>query len=101
MKTIYDVIHIYDEDGGFGDAVTCEEKILTFEKEEDADKFVELFSKERVYDKPYMKLYCGTLEVRESEVLDTPNIEELGKQFLADLKERFFWRDYGEYKWED
>lgn len=102
MKTVYDVIHLYDEDGGFGDAVGCEEKILTFEKKEDAEKFVELFSKSRVYDKPYMRLYCGELEIREAEVLDTPDIETLGKEFLAGLKKRFFWNDWNdECKWED
>lgn len=69
MKKTYDVYHIYDIDGGFGDAVYEESKVATFESKEDAEKFVEKFNNPHVYYKPYDELNCGILEIRESEII--------------------------------
>jgi len=69
MDKIYQVFHVYDVDGGFGDAVMRQDIIATFECYEDAKAFVDRFSKPHVYDKPYAKLSCGELVIYESDVV--------------------------------
>ena len=69
MKKTYDVYHIYDIDGGFGDACYNESKVATFESKADAEDFVERFENPHVYGTPYDELNCGTLEIRESEIV--------------------------------
>lgn len=70
-KKIYQVIHEYDVDGGYGDAVGCEDVIAVFSKKEDADAFVEKYANPHVYDTPYADLCCGKLVVKEMIVLDS------------------------------
>lgn len=64
MKT-FGVFHIFDVDGGFGDAIPQEELICTFNSEEEAKDFIKKFEKPHVYDCPYQCLECGQLELRE------------------------------------
>ena len=45
MNKIYLVNHCFDVDGGFGDAILQEEVICGFDNREDADEFVEKYSK--------------------------------------------------------
>ena len=49
---IYNVFHVYDVDGGFGDAITEETSVATFVNKEDADAFVAKYNKPYVYDNP-------------------------------------------------
>ena len=64
MKT-FGVFHIFDVDGGFGDAIPQENLICTFNSEEEAKDFIKKFEKPHVYDCPYQCLECGKLELRE------------------------------------
>ena len=66
---IFQVVHVYDEDGGFGDAIRCEKVVAVFESEEDAKAFVERFARPHVYDKPYAYLMCGELDIWEINVI--------------------------------
>ena len=66
---IYQGIHYYDEDGGFGDAVQCSKVVGTFENKDDAKAFVSKFSKPIIYDRPYSDLRCGYLEVKEVNII--------------------------------
>ena len=64
MKT-FGVFHIFDVDGGFGDAIPQEELICTFNSVEEAWDFIKKYEKPHVYDCPYQCLECGKLELRE------------------------------------
>lgn len=68
MKYIYLIIHEYDVDGGFGDAVSQEEVLGYFTSRKKADEYVEKYSQPRVYDRPYSDLYEHTLFVRKMEM---------------------------------
>lgn len=65
MNKVYGVFHLYDEDGGFGDAIREKELICIFDSEEKANAFKEKYQNPHGYSKPYDMLYCGELEVRE------------------------------------
>lgn len=73
MQYIYTVTHIYDVDGGFGDAIGEETLINTFLTEEEANAFVAKYSKPHVYDIPYDKLHCGELRVDKVEINRNPD----------------------------
>lgn len=62
---IFGVFHIFDVDGGFGDAIPQEDLICTFNSEEEAKNFIKKYEKPHVYDIPYQSLECGKLELRE------------------------------------
>ena len=59
------VFHIFDVDGGFGDAIAQKEIICIFDTEEEANAFKAKYEKPHVYDCPYQSLECGILEVME------------------------------------
>lgn len=59
------VFHIFDVDGGFGDAIAQKEIICIFDTEEEANNFKTKYEKPHVYDCPYQTLECGRLEVME------------------------------------
>lgn len=61
---MYGVYHIYDVDGGFGDAVEKEDLICVFENQIDAVNFKCKYENPHVYDDPYTSLFCGKLETR-------------------------------------
>lgn len=66
---IYSVYHIYDVDGGVGDAVPTEALVAIFESETDAKAFVEKYSDPYIYYEPYDELYCNDFFIRESEIV--------------------------------
>ena len=66
---VFQVIHEYELDGGYGDAVGCEEVVAVFENEEDAKAFVKRFARPHIYDKPYDYLTCGELSISEVEIV--------------------------------
>ena len=84
---IYQVMHMYDEDGGFGDSVTQMDVVETFSKKEDADKFVEIFSNPHVYSVPYDELCCGNLYVKEIEILSSFDEVDMDKSHYWWLRE--------------
>ena len=70
MKTIYNVVHYYDVDGGFGDAIQQEEVLFTTSNKEVAEKFVHKYSNKHIYCTHYDDLYLGELVVREMPIVD-------------------------------
>ena len=67
---MYGVFHIFDVDGGFGDAIDNEELIGVTADLNEAKNFVEKYSLEgAVYDIPYAALSMGKLEIRELKEL--------------------------------
>lgn len=85
MAKIYQVVHYYDVDGGFGDSVPVEDTIATFESYEDAKAFADRFEKPHTYDKPYSYLDCGELVVKESDII------QKGELNLDDIDTSDFW----------
>ena len=61
----FGVFHIFDVDGGFGDAIGQKELICVFDTVEEAWDFIKKYEKPHVYDCPYQCLECGQLELRE------------------------------------
>lgn len=70
---VYSVYHLYDVDGGVGDAVEQSELVVTFENKTDAQAFVDKYSNPYVYDIPYNSLFCNEFIVKEIEI--TPHAE--------------------------
>ena len=68
--TIYNVIHYYGVDGGFGDYVAQTQLLGCFESEEDAKTFIDRFSKPHIYDVPYAELDCGKLGIVPVNVIE-------------------------------
>lgn len=66
---IFQVVHQYEVDGGFGDAVNREEIVATFADKNEAFEFKNKFENIQVYDMPYAALHCGKLFVTESDVI--------------------------------
>lgn len=66
---IYIVQHVLDVDGGFGDAVTKEEKVAAFSSREDAEDFVKKYEFPNIYDRPYANLWQGYLAISEMGVV--------------------------------
>ena len=64
-NSIFGVFHIYDVDGGFGDAVEVKDLILVCVSKEEATEVVKSFSNEHTYRVPYEELKCGKLVVEE------------------------------------
>lgn len=62
---IFGVFHKFDVDGGFGDAITEEELICTFDSFEKAEEFKKKYEDPHIYECPYDDLECGELIVRE------------------------------------
>lgn len=57
MSHLYSIFHAYDLDGGFGDAVPTEDLVGVVEAtEEEITKFLEVWDKPRIYDRPYSDL---------------------------------------------
>ena len=71
MKKMWCVTHVYDVDGGFGDAIP-KEYIVGFVMATDSEieLFVEKWDKPVVYDKPYASLYMHGVDVTEVELFD-------------------------------
>ena len=68
MNTIYEVIHYYDEDGGFGDPCPTQETVGIFSARKKAEEYVQKYSKRHAYAKPYGYLFCGDLQIREKTI---------------------------------
>ena len=86
---IFGVFHIFDVDGDFGDAISQEELICTFNSEEEAKDFIKKYEKPHVYDIPFHALECGKLKLRE---------------LPTTYNEKDFWwlsEEYGEYEEDD
>jgi hypothetical protein len=70
---IYNVIHQYDVDGGFGDAISQHKLLFITTSKEVAEQFVNKYTNPHVYDIPYSELWEGELVISEQTVIDTYN----------------------------
>ena len=64
-NSIFGVFHVYDVDGGFGDAIRTQRLICVCISKEEATEVARNFSSEHVYLVPYAELECGKLVVEE------------------------------------
>ena len=71
MKKLWNIYHVYDVDGGCGDAVEVRQLVGTIlATDEDIDKFVEHWNHPRVYDKPYADLTEHTIVKEEVKIVE-------------------------------
>lgn len=70
---IYNVIHKYDVDGGFGDAISQSKLLFTTTSKEVAEQFVNNYSNPHIYEVPYSELWEGTLVITEQTVIESYN----------------------------
>lgn len=70
MKTIYNVYHLYDVDGGFGDAVDKQTLLFTTDNKEIAEDFVSKYDNDHIYDIPYAELHTGKVVVEEVNMVE-------------------------------
>lgn len=95
---MFEVIHKYDVDGGFGDAIPEEDVVARFETESEAKEFVARFAKPHIYSKPYDELWCGELVFEEVKLNTLADFE--GKTFYWLSKDGWF-SEYKEFNEED
>ena len=88
---IYTVYEEYDDMGEFGDAIPETRDWFTFARKEDAYAFQQKYNNPHIWNKSYDELWCGTLEVREIEILDSfyPNAD-MGYESFGDMMKRLF-----------
>ena len=68
-KKLWNIFHVYDTDGGFGDAITQTELVGTVEAtDEEIAEFVKKWNNPQVYDSPYADLYFGGVFVDEVKI---------------------------------
>ena len=90
---IYNVIHEFDVDGGFGDAILNQEIIKCFMSKTDAEDFVDRYSKTHVYDTLYSDLYCCCLYIEEKEITTHDDYIKEEPMFWIDLYLREYLRE--------
>lgn len=83
IQPIYVISHVYDVDGGFGDAVQVEDVLGFVVGAKVADEYVEKYSKPEVYDRPYSDLYHHTLIARRIDPLNV-NEDPFSKEFAIE-----------------
>ena len=62
---IYIIIHCYDVDGGFGDAIPDETPLFATKSKTKAEAYVAKYSNPEVYASPYADLYHHELRIKE------------------------------------
>ena len=67
---IYLIIHSYDVDGGFGDAVSKEEILFATSNKEDAEEYCRKYNDPCIYESSYEDLYSNEISVREMELYE-------------------------------
>lgn len=79
-EKLYIVYHVYDVDGGFGDAMTRESPLFVA-TESVAKQYCEKWDNEHTYEFPYCELRCGFLyckelpvEITESDIDKPPHV---------------------------
>ena len=73
---VYIVKHVYEVDGGFGDAIGTEEVLCGFTNKAEAEAFVSAYSKPHVYRRPYDNLTCGELVIEEL-TMNPPSVDKM------------------------
>lgn len=62
----YGVFHLFDEDGGFGDAIEQSELLDIYEIKKDAEAFITKYENPHVYE---TGLKCGVLKLDEINII--------------------------------
>lgn len=76
MKKMYMIKHVYDVDGGFGDAIYNEDVVGVVEcAEEELNNFLEKYNRPVVYDEPYAYLVCHELKAEEITIKSLKELE--------------------------
>lgn len=71
--TIWIVYHVFDVDGGFGDAVSVTEVAKVFTNKDDAASFVRANWNPRIVDVPYQALTDGYFYMKETPIHKGPS----------------------------
>ena len=91
--SMYIIKHVYDVDGGFGDAIEEEDVVGIVDcTKAELDAFLKEYNKPIVYDEPYNWLTCHTLIAEEIEVKTLASIEKdpYGDDGAYELSAAFF-----------
>ena len=73
---VYIVKHVYDVDGGFGDAIGVEDVLCGFTNKAEAEAFVSAYERLHIYDRPYASLHCGELVIEELTMIP-PSVDSM------------------------
>lgn len=112
---LYNIFHVYDVDGGFGDAVTREKHIgLVEATEEEVKEFLAVWDKPRIYDHPYSDLYehhviarpvkideLSDLQPYDPKTRDWPDLPEGSYSFCAWDGEKWVEPEYENDIWDE
>lgn len=101
MEKIYQVVHLYDEDGGFGDPVTCKDVIGATTDKALAEAYVRRYNKPAVYAEPYSYLYCHGLEIDEVELGLDINKNPWEDDWFSEKVEEFREKHAGDPDYDD
>ena len=105
MSHLYNIFHIYDTDGGFGDAVEKKDFIACVEAtEEEIDEFLEKWDKPRIYDHPYADLREHEVIAKRVDIMDLSDVQPYNPRTRdwPDLPpDRFYFSEYVNGKWTD
>lgn len=63
IDKMYVIVSVFDEDGGYGDAIETTEPVAAFTNESEEDAYVAKHSNKHVYQRPYDELHAGELRV--------------------------------------
>lgn len=91
-RNVYVVTHLYDRDGGFGDAVPCDDVVAIFFFKDEAEEFVKRYSNKHCYDIPYAYLYAGELEIEEYPMYSAVRSEEYEDIFNKHLRDNWYYK---------
>lgn len=73
---MYVIVSIYDQDGGFGDAIETTEPVAAFTNKSEAVAYIVKYSNKHVYERPYDALHEGELGVVEVPLNPDKEVEE-------------------------
>lgn len=73
---VYIVKHVYEVDGGFGDAIGTNDVLCGFTNKAEAEAFVGAYARPHVYDRPYAALTCGELVIEELTMIP-PSVDKM------------------------
>ena len=73
---MYVIVSVFDEDGGFGDAIETTNPVAAFTNESEAVAYIVKYSNKHVYERPYDALHEGELRVVEVPLNPDKEVEE-------------------------
>ena len=73
---MYVIVAVFDEDGGYGDAIETTNPVAAFTNESEAEAYVSKYSNKRVYERPYDELHEGEYRVVSVPLNPNKEVEE-------------------------